>query len=355
VKQLKEAKEALKALKSSAEATPGAIKILEDKIKNLKEQLYGASEETNNWKKRLDELGITTIPEKIKKIDKLKSDLDLLRQEYENGKLTLEDYKRATEAIESLSIGITLNAIPAARDFSSIIGQAPKKLDTKAYEDWGKILEKYGTITVEEAAKKIQKLRTELAIYHRLLQEGKITQGEYDKAVQKINEEIKELEGTTETSTKSMSDYFNGLYNDIATGWANTIQSFLRVIGEMIAEWSLNFIKNLISGATSAASSITSSLGSSITQMSEAVMSEAVATVGTSIGNILVSLSKAIATSAQILAQAAGAILKVGAVAVALYAAFKLVGGVIDKLLGGGEKGSDYVTKLLEEQNWVYL
>ena len=70
---------------------------------------------------------------------------------------------------------------------------------------------------------------------------------------------------------------------------------------------------------------------------------------------LLVSLSKAIAQSARILANAAGAILKVGAVAVALYAAFKLVGGVIDKLLGKGKGGSEYLIKLIEEQNHVYL
>jgi len=191
--------------------------------------------------------------------------------------------------------------------------------------------------------------------------------------IEKVPESLENLSYETEETTQSIKNYFDGLYNDIATGWANTIQSwlegtktfkeflsglwedikksFFRVIGEMVAEWSVNFIKNLISGATSAASSITSSLGSSITTMANAVKG-----VGKSVGFLLVSLSKAIATSAKILANAAGAILKVGAVAVALYAAFKLVGGVIDKLLGKGKKGgNEYITKLLEEQNWVYL
>ena len=210
------------------------------------------------------------------------------------------------------------------------------------------------------------------AIYQTAIPAARDMKDVWENAVSDMESNIPNISEATEETTTEAKNYFDGLYNDIATGWANTIQnyleggatlkeffgnlwgdlksSFFRVIGEMIAEWSLNFIKNLVSGATTAASSITNSLGSSISQMGQAV-----STVGTSVGNILVSLSKAIATSAQILAQAAGAILKVGAVAVALYAAFKLVGGVIDKLLGGGEKGSDYVVKLLEEQNWVYL
>jgi len=92
----------------------------------------------------------------------------------------------------------------------------------------------------------------------------------------------------TEKTTNTASDYFNGLYNDIATGWGNTIQkyleggltlreffgelwnniktSFFRMIGEMISKWILDFIGKLITSSSEAASTISSvfsSIGSS--------------------------------------------------------------------------------------------
>jgi len=84
----------------------------------------------------------------------------------------------------------------------------------------------------------------------------------------------------------AVSSMFDGLYNDIASGWGNTIQkwfegaltfkglwdslwqdvksSFFRVIGEMIAKWTLGFIKELISGAASAGKTITETVGSAL-------------------------------------------------------------------------------------------
>jgi len=196
---------------------------------------------------------------------------------------------------------------------------------------------------------------------------------DFKDVIEKVPESLESLSHETQKTTQRINNYFDGLYNDIATGWANTIQnwlegtktfkeflsdlwedvkkSFFRVIGEMVAEWSVNFIKNLISGATSAASSITSSLGSSISTMTTALKG-----VGESVGASLVSLSKAIAKSAKILAGASADILTVAAVALAIYASFKWVQGWMSKIWGKGKKGgNEYIAKLLEEQNWVYL
>jgi len=289
---------------------------------------------------------------------------DKFNKALETGKQLLKDWGLAAdeskEKIDAQKESVSITATTIETALTPMQGIIDK---TK----WWKV----EIVTIPELMDQVQS-SIESAIYQTAIPAARDMKDVWANAVSDMETGIPKISKATETTTTEAKNYFDGLYNDIATGWANTIQKFLegkttlkqffsdlwedvktsffRVIGEMVAEWSLNFIKNLISGATTAASSITTSLGNSITQMSQAVT-----TVGTSIGNILVSLSKAIATSAQILASAAGAIIKVGAVAVALYAAFKLVGGVIDKLLGGGKKGSEYVTKLLEEQNWVYL
>ena len=72
------------------------------------------------------------------------------------------------------------------------------------------------------------------------------------------DEDLPGISGAAETATKETKNYFDGLYNDIATGWGNTIQTwmeggstlvefcrgifdnikaaFFRMIGEMVAE-----------------------------------------------------------------------------------------------------------------------
>jgi len=184
------------------------------------------------------------------------------------------------------------------------------------------------------------------------------------------------MEYITAESTKDIGNYFDGLMNDIATAFGNTIQkwmegastfkdfmksiwqdiktSFFRVIGQMVAEWAVGLVKNLIKGATDAATgvassfaslgttigSIAASIGTIITTLATAVAT-AIATIATGIATALVTVATGIATAATALAAAAGAIITVGALAVALYAAFKIVGGIIDKLFGGGGKSGD--------------
>lgn len=124
------------------------------------------------------------------------------------------------------------------------------------------------------------------------------------------------------------------LRDNLKALWEDVKGSFIRVIGDMAREWMANFIKTLITGATQAGTSITTSLGTSITTLSTGL-----ASLATGIGQLLISLAQSIATAAQILASAAAALVKVGLVAIALYAAFTLVKGIINKLLGGGGAG----------------
>jgi hypothetical protein len=79
-------------------------------------------------------------------------------------------------------------------------------------------------------------------------------------------------------------------------------------------------------------------IGTIITTLATAVAT-AIGTIATGIGTALVEIATAIATAAEVLAAAAEAIIVVGALALAIYAAFKIVGGVIDAIFGGGSSG----------------
>jgi hypothetical protein len=103
---------------------------------------------------------------------------------------------------------------------------------------------------------------------------------------------IPELATTTQTVTEQTKNYFDGLFNDIATGFGNTIQqwlagattfkdfmldiwgnikdAFFRMVGEMIAEWIVNFAKKIIDSTVDVAASITKNVGGALGGMADA-------------------------------------------------------------------------------------
>jgi len=93
--ELANAEAALKLLKTSAEATPGAIKALEDKIKTLKEGITGVTVETRSL---AEQLGITFRADAEARIKKLNEALLTYR-----GKLTYDEIKRIYEEINKLT------------------------------------------------------------------------------------------------------------------------------------------------------------------------------------------------------------------------------------------------------------
>lgn len=136
------------------------------------------------------------------------------------------------------------------------------------------------------------------------------------------------LEGQT-----SLKDNFKALWDDIKS-------TFISTIADMARQWMANFIKQLITGATQAGASITASLGTAVSSLGAGLVS-----LVSAVAQSLVAVAQAIATAASILASAAAALATVGALAIALYAAFTLVKGIVNKLLGGGGAG-DVVSRL---------
>lgn len=92
--ELANATNALILLKTSAEATPGAIKVLEDKIKALKEGITGVTVETRSL---AEQLGITFRADVEARIKKLNDALLQYR-----GKLTADEIQRIHEEINTL-------------------------------------------------------------------------------------------------------------------------------------------------------------------------------------------------------------------------------------------------------------
>lgn len=116
--------------------------------------------------------------------------------------------------------------------------------------------------------------------------------------------------------------------------WEDVKSSFISVIADMARQWMADFIKQLITGAITASTSITASIGTAVSTITTGLGS-----IVTAVGAALVSIAQAIATAATILASAAAQLAAVGLIAIALYAAFMLVKGIIAKLLGGAGAG----------------
>lgn len=109
---------------------------------------------------------------------------------------------------------------------------------------------------------------------------------DFTPALIDMSDHFPDIPAAAEPAIAETRDYFAGLFNDIAMGFGNTIQSwlsgaltfkgfmlglwgdiknaFFRMVGEMIAEWTLKFVKKLISGAVDAGASIAKSIGGSL-------------------------------------------------------------------------------------------
>lgn len=193
-------------------------------------------------------------------------------------------------------------------------------------------------------------------------------------------ERLPEAAGKT---TKTIGDYFSGLYNDIASGFGNTIQkwlsgattfrdfmsglwgnikdSFFRMVGEMIAKWVVDFIGGLISSAISTAATVGSSLASIGTAISTVVgtvgtvlvsfvttIGTMIVTLATAIASAMVALATGIAGAATIIAAAAPAIIVTSLLALGIVAGLNLLKRIFAS--GGGGSG-DGMGRVVERQD----
>ncbi len=166
-------------------------------------------------------------------------------------------------------------------------------------------------------------------------------------------------------AVEQTKNYFDGLFNDIASGFGNTIQSwlsgamtfksfmsglwgdiknsFFRVVGEMVAKWMVGLIQPLVTSAVATGASITASLGSGL-----AAIGSGMAGLVTSLISILPAMATAIASAATILAAAAPAIITVGAIALGFFALAKGIGALMSS---GGAGAGDGMGRVVERQD----
>jgi len=182
-----------------------------------------------------------------------------------------------------------------------------------------------------------------------------------------IGQDAQALPESVEPAVTETSNMFDGLFNDIASGFGNTIQSwlegamtfkdfmsglwgdiksaFFRVVGEMVAKWVVGLVQPLVTSAAATGASITASLGTGL-----AAIGTGLAGLVTSLVGILPAMATAIASAATILAAAAPAILVVGAIALGLYAGVKLIGSLIGGAKGGAGDGMGRVVERQDKQ-----
>jgi hypothetical protein len=266
---------------------------------------------------------------------------------------------------------LTNTFIPAARNMTLVMAAAPEVLDATgdAASGLDLVFKAIGDTIGESAAS------VKIAMYNMA--------ADVLAAYGIIIAKLPEFPAAAKVVTSETRNYFDGLFNDIAAGFGNTIQkwlegattfknfmtglwdniksAFFRMVGEMVAEWLVNFVKNLISGAVSAATSVgtsMASIGTSIGTLATTVggilvtlvtsIGTAIVTLATAIATSVVTLATGIASAATILAAAAPAFIVVGLIALGIYATIAALKRLFAK---AGSGAGDGMGRVVERQD----
>ena len=127
--------EELKKVQDEAgESGKGLAGILKDE---LAVALGLVGEEQKTWLDYLKELGLMTLQEKQDRVNELTGYLEKIHQAYIDGKLAIDDYRRAVkltnDEILALSTTITDTALPASRDMTGVLKQAQSTLESYGF------------------------------------------------------------------------------------------------------------------------------------------------------------------------------------------------------------------------------
>jgi len=108
-----------------------------DELEGLTSELDGTRKSEKLLTDYLQDEGIPTIEEKDERVNDLRDVLILLEKAYKDGRISLEDFTRATanakRELENLSTTVVTTAIPAARDFNDVIDLAPAEFEDLAF------------------------------------------------------------------------------------------------------------------------------------------------------------------------------------------------------------------------------
>jgi len=330
IKKGQEGKELQEALVKVGKEHADAIEKQKEKLEDFADQLDNVAASTSNLKEELGLVFKSDIQERIKKLNEA---LVTYR-----GKLTAQQINDIQAEIQSLSNSMRTNLVPAVDMVEKHIDAALVSLETLV------------TKTLAE-------------VYDASLYTAEMMENSLAGIVDASKPKIKEITDTTQ-------HYFDGLMNDIAMGFGNTIQTWLegastfkdfmkglwgdiktslfRVVGEMVAKWVVGFIGNLVTSAATGAASIATSMGGALASIGTVAVG-----IATGIATAITTLATAIASAATILAAAAPALMIVGGIALALYAGFKLIGSIFGGAKGGAGDGMGRVVERQDQQTAI--
>ncbi len=166
-------------------------------------------------------------------------------------------------------------------------------------------------------------------------------QADADKTKEWYEKREQERQGSLWNSVKNifanavatmLTTWLTSLVTPLLTSIVGSLLPKIAAIGTTTAS-SLATAGGAATGLAGTVAGVFTSIASIITTLATAVAS-AITIIATGIATALVTLATAIASAATILAAAAVALITVGALAIALYAAFKIVGGIIDSIFG---------------------
>jgi predicted nucleic acid-binding Zn-ribbon protein len=187
----------------------------------LAKQLQAAEEAAKKWGEALQEWGIKTLKEKQDRIGELLGYEKKLEDMFKTGKITAEDYGKGIKAIstELFDLGEKIDtALPKARDLGDIWKDAPDQVDDLVY-----------AMTTEE--EKLKDLARELGLATdetlRLAYETNRLQVFFSTGIMLPELDFGRIADDAKQTTQDTKGYFDGLYNDIASGMGSTMESFI--------------------------------------------------------------------------------------------------------------------------------
>jgi hypothetical protein len=188
--------------------------------------------ETKKYTDFLETLGIKTLKEKGDRTKELRGFIEDLTAAYNDGKISLDDYKTAVDAakreMEELSTELVETTIPEAMNLFDVLSQAPAQLDKEGIVGFpGKI-----AIAAKTGAKKVETIWS------------KMTDGLQTKWATMWGDFIK-----GGLSLKSFGEAFKTFTSNILTQFAD-------MVGQMIAKWTIGLIDKMVTGTQSAVETV---------------------------------------------------------------------------------------------------
>jgi len=253
---------------------------LKGEFDGLVQELQDAKNAEEAWTKFMADMGIKTLEQKRDRIEEINRFMATLEGLYKSGKISEEDYNEAVSKTnkELDDLGFyAKTAVPPSRNLMDAVRLMPAVFDGAVYATKD-LEEQIHDLSVEF---KVSEATIIIGIYN--IRRELLGLSGINLPPILTGEELEKATGSAETATRTIKGYFDGLYNDIASGWGSTIQKwleggttlkdflvslwdtvkagFFRMVGEMATEWMMGFVKKLIDGAADVGKGIVSSVG----------------------------------------------------------------------------------------------